>query len=445
MKTLLRRLGPAGLLLAALLLLPVPSTAAEADCAGQIDADEKAEARRLLGNHWERRAALYKRDIPTSVTNVTSMSPDERGMGLALRSVDRVVTGELTTLDHLNPWTRRLLPDGQARQRRIPFVLTLPETDQKEVPVVMFGHGAKTSRELVYLVANRLAEAGFAVIAIDFPYHGTRSICTRHSQCAGPAWCTERGTCRRTDGTRGRVRTIEAPDWLWAHGPEYPITSGHRFFEMDDFTATRAHFDQALVDLMQTRRVIRGADWPAVADGVDLAGDEVSYFGISLGAILGANLAAIEPDIQRYALNAPGGEFVELIEGSKKLNPRFERMLRHRQYERQTREFADLRRRAEAELSSVDPVDVGPHATGEPFAFFDARRDRWRCAPRREILIQMARDDRVVPNRSTRLLASAMELPIAVYEPLWLEHHTALMPLSLAGRRARSEVVDFLE
>ena len=445
MTTPFRRLLPAVLLLASLLVIPIASFGAERDCPGQIDADKRAEARGLLGDHWERRAALYERDVPTTVTNVSSMSPEERGMGLALRSVDRVVTGELTTLDHLNPWTRRLLPNDQARQRRIPFVLTLPETDQEEVPVVMFGHGAKTSRELVYLVANGLAEAGFAVIAIDFPYHGARAICTRHSQCAGPAWCTERGTCRRTDGTRGRIRTVEAPDWLWDHGPEYPITSGGRFFEMDDFRATRAHFDQALVDLMQTRRVIRGADWPAVADGIDLAGDEVSYFGISLGAILGANLAAIEPDIQRYALNAPGGDFLELIQNSQKLTPRFERMLQLRQYERQTPEFADLRRRAEAELSSVDPVDVGPYATGEPYAFFDARTGGWRCAPRREILIQMARDDRVVPNRSTHLLASAMDVSISVYQPLWLEHHVALLPLSLAGRRARSEIVTFLE
>ena len=66
-------------------------------------------------------------------------------------------------------------------------------------------------------------------------------------------------------------------------------------------------------------------------------------------------------------------------------------------------------------------------------------------APKREVLIQMSRGDQVVPNRTTRLLASAMDRPISVYQPLWLEHHTALLPLSLAGRRARSEVVEFLD
>ncbi|MFB6375933.1 MAG: alpha/beta hydrolase family protein [Bradymonadaceae bacterium] len=96
-------------------------------------------------------------------------------MDAALPAVDRIVTGDMTTLDYLDPATRRFRGDGEARPRRIPFVLTVPETDRAEVPVVIFGHGAKTSRELVYFVANRLAEAGYAAFAVDFPYHGARA------------------------------------------------------------------------------------------------------------------------------------------------------------------------------------------------------------------------------------------------------------------------------
>lgn len=441
MKRIVRRLVPA-VFVATLVALPTLAAASPGD---GPDREDLEKARQLLGGHWERRADLSTREVPTSVTDVSSNTPAERRMEPAMPSVDRIVTGKMTTLDYLSPTTRRFRPGGQARERRIPFVLTLPETDREEVPVVIFGHGSKTSRELVYTVADPLAEAGYATFAIDFPYHGARAICTSHADCAGRAWCSPHGQCRRPGGRDGRVRTVEAPEWLWPGGPSYPLTSGDPFLDLRDLRATRAHFSQALVDLMQSVRVLRGADWRRATGGVDLDGDAISYVGISLGAIIGADLAAVEPAIRTYVLNAAGGDFFGLIQDSETVKPRFERLMTLRQYERGTRRFADFRRRARALLRPVDPVDAAAHATREPYMYFDARSDTWKRAPDRRILIQMSEGDDVVPNRNTRMLASAMGLNISVYEPIWLRHHAFLRPLSEAGRRARADALLFLK
>lgn len=438
----IERLRLAAVMIAVGLLAPVSASASPPQC--RMGAEGK-EVRHLLGGHWERRAELYERDVTTSLSDISADTPTDRNMGLALPDVDRIVTGEMATLDYLDASTRRFRSYGASQKRRIPFVLTLPETDDEEVPVVVFGHGVKTSRELVYLVANTLAENGYAVFAIDFPYHGARAICTRHSDCAGDAWCTDRGACRSAGDDEGRLRTVEAPEWMWPGGPSYPLTSGRAFLELDDFRATRAHFAQALVDLMQSVRVIQGADWHEATNGYRLDGEDITYVGVSLGGIIGADLAAVEPEIDTYVLNAAGGEFLHLIQNSVTLTPKFERMLLVRGYHRNTAEYADFRRRAQSKLSHVDPVDVTPHATRGDYAFFDAKTDTWKCAPDRNILLQMGDGDEVVPNRTTRRLASAADLSISVYQPFWLKHHYFLRPTSPTGTRARRQAVEFLD
>lgn len=401
----------------------------------------------VLDNHLRRRARLYEDAVPTSVTDTEAKSPLERGLLVAMPRVETVVTGRMTTLDFLDPKTTAFRGDGNARERNISFVLTLPEGYETgaEIPVVLFGHGLTTSRELVYLIADRLAEAGYAAFSIDLPYHGGRSICEADRHCRGDATCSDRGVCRESDGSRGQLRRVEAPDWLWDESPRYPISSGRSFIDLDDLVATRDHFAQALVDVMQGLRVVRGADWREASGGYRLDGDDVVYVGVSLGGILGANLTAVEPTLEDFALNVPGGDVVEMIEHSEAFRGRYRQELDERGLEPGTDAFRRFVHRAHWLLDPVDPMNLGRYATERTMRYRKPGTDRMVEAGADRVLIQMAKGDSVVPNVSTEILADRMNRSISVYEPNVAGHGFVFSPTSIEGNNAREEIVEFFE
>src|SRR5690606_88878 len=64
------------------------------------------------------------------------------------------------------------------RRERVWFTLALPsrvDLASEPVPVVIFQHGLGGERGNVFAVADTLCAAGFAVAAIDLPYHGMRT------------------------------------------------------------------------------------------------------------------------------------------------------------------------------------------------------------------------------------------------------------------------------
>ena len=401
----------------------------------------------VLDEHLRRRARLYEKPVSTDIVDTEAKSPLDRGMLVAMPQVETVVTGRMTTLDFLDPTTRAFREDGSAREREIAFALTIPEgvDEGEEIPVVLFGHGLTTSRELVYLIADRMAEAGYATLAIDLPYHGERSVCGRDRQCRGDATCDERGVCRGPNGDRGELRRVEAPSWLWEESPTYPISSGRTFIDLDDMVATRDHFAQAMVDLMQALRVIRGADWRAASGGWQLDGDDVVYLGMSLGGILGANLAAVEPALDDFALNVPGGDFMEMIANSQALGGRYRSELDERGLEEGSDAFLRFVHRAHWLLDPVDPMNLGRYATERSFEYRKPGTDETVSSGTNRVLIQMAEGDSVVPNASTEILADRMNVDISRYSPGVSNHGFVFSPTSIDGKEARDEIIEFFE
>lgn len=390
----------------------------------------------------ERRAELYERDVRTDLVNVEVATPLARGLWLAMPQVRTVVSGEMFVLDALDPHTRRNFADGHAEEKKASFVLTIPTGVEKgePIPVVLFGHGLMTSRELTYLIADKLAGAGYAVFSLDLPYHGKRAVCLQDTDCTGDnASCNEVGVCINSDGSEGEIRRIRAP----FVDAEFPISTGFAFIDVANLVGTRDHFGQALVDLMQGYRVIQNADWAQKADGYTLDGDDVVYLGMSLGGILGANIAALEPGIQDFVLNVPGGDFLPLIENS----DAFESLFHDALVERGALpgsdayfEFANIIRWL---LDPVDPLNIAQHATLDPLSYVDPIEGQQKTMRPKRVLIQMAKNDAVVPNIATKTLAERMDLPISVYEPSISNHGFLFDPTSFSGRDARNEMVDF--
>ena len=380
----------------------------------------------------ESRDELLQLPLDLNFENEALQSPWDRGLWPLLNDVETVYTGDLTLHSWLEPYSRRATATPQ--NVRTQFVLTLPEnpSDPSNVPVVLFGHGINTGAELAYGVANFLADAGYAVFAIDLPYHGVRSPCTEDAHCSGwGSTCRGDGQCINDDNSLGTVR--KSPN-LFSGGPQVAITTGTHFFEIDDLIATRDHFVQALRDQMQARRVLQNADW-VTRTGFGLNTDAMSYLGISLGSILGASLSPIEPDLQKFALNVGGADVTRLLENSTALSLVLSDFLR--QYEVEPDDFAYTAYTYFARwlLDAIDPINLVQHTLQDPLVGIGAKN----------ALIQMCENDLVVPNRNTELLSDRMGQPFETFSPLLSNHGFLVDPTSLSGGAARDQIVDFLD
>lgn len=390
------------------------------------------------------RARVYEENVSTELRNVVNQSPSDRGLGLLLRDVETVVTGEITVLELLDPATRAFRPDMRGEPNSVSFVLTIPESARpgEPVPVVYFGHGLFTSRELVYMIANTLAEAGWATFSIDFPYHGRRTVCTSDVDCVDGGRCDELGQCILPDGSKGGLATVSSP---WPDGPEWPAVTGAVFVDVDNIASTPDHFAQAVMDLSHGLRVIRQANWSAASGGYVLDGSDVMYLGMSLGGIIGSIFSAVEPTITSFALNVPGANFFQLLVNSASFETAFEHVLEERDIELGSDEYFRFETGLRWLLDPVDPLNIAHHATIAPFEYTDPLTGETRTSPIKRVMIQQAEDDIVVPNAATRSLSERMEVPIRNYTPSISNHAFLFDPTSFEGRRARQDVVEFFD
>lgn len=394
----------------------------------------------------DQRAKLYAENVRTDVVDVLDKSPNERGLPIVMRDVETIISGKLTVLDHLDRKTLRMREDGSYEERLVEFVLTIPESAKRgtPIPTVIFGHGLITSRELLYMITNKLAEAGYAAISLDLPLHGERSVCLRDSNCAGDrSTCDEERRCIDADGSPGRINAIE---WIIPDGPSYPITSGEPFIIINDIEASRDHFVQAVMDLTQLVRVVRGADWAKATGGYVLDGQDMVYLGMSLGGILGSILSVVEPTIETFVLNVPGAGLLEMMENSPAFSTLFANEVAARGIEsRESDAYFRFQNIIRWMLDPIDPVNVVQHAVREQGSYTDPYTGETITLPFKRVMIQMAESDSVVPNITTEILSERMGIDYRRYTPAISNHGFLFDPTSGEGRRARNDMIDFFE
>ena len=400
-----------------------------------------------VGHVMALRNLPYEQSAPADVDDVVIATPRARGVSLAMPHVETIVTGAITTLDTLDPVTLKRREGGGFKARPVPFTLTIPQGAERygeALPVVVFGHGLLTSRELLYLVAEPLARAGYAAISIDLPLHGERSVCLVDTDCKGQgARCVESRRCELPDGTPASLQRFNSP---FQGGPSYPVTSGMPFILVEDIEASRDHFEQAIVDLSQLLRVVRRADWQQITDGYRLDGEDVMYLGMSLGGILGALLTVIEPAITTYVLNVPGAGLMETLEHSAAFTTVFNDELRAQGIAaRQGDAYFAFTNAVRWVLDVVDPINVVQHAVRRPTPLFDAATGQQVTPAPKRVQVQMAVRDSVVPNVATELLAERLGVEARRYTPTISNHAFLFDPTSIEGERARRDMIEFFE
>ena len=199
--------------------------------------------------------------------------------------------------------------------QNVPFLMTIPNTGHATGawPVVIFQHGFTVDKSVVFGIANQLAQAGFASIAIDSVLHGDRTfgldLVTQVYDPAQDAYTT----------------TAAIPDG-------HPDSSGTHYLNLSHLLTTRDNARQSVADLIHLTRllqmqstldVVNNATGQAPADGIpDLNVNlGLSYVGHSNGAMLGVMLAAVEPAIKTFVLANPGGGYADIFQHSIEVSP----------------------------------------------------------------------------------------------------------------------------
>lgn len=386
----------------------------------------------------------YDENLPLTVENVESGNPFERGYGITMPDIAKIITGKMTTMEFLDPTTRSFRDNGAGVQKKIDFVLTIPTglSQGAKVPTVIFGHGLFTERRLGMMVANRLASLGMATIMIDFPYHGERSACTADNQCNIGGTCRADGTC---DNGFLRVPSFFLGAGM---GPGTPSATGGAFIDVANLPASRDHFRQAFVDLSAETRLVREMDWKPVTGGFALDGEKLSWVGISLGGIMGANMSGIDPYYKSMLLNVGGAGIVELMKDSATLGTVLKLGLSQKGINEGTPEWDQFMNAAKWLLDDVDPINISPYARARPATYVDPKTGQTLQQAPKRLRLQMANGDAVVPNNSTLRLKAATGVSDADFRAFTTSpgegHGFLANPTDIGYLPGQQDMADFL-
>jgi hypothetical protein len=179
-------------------------------------------------------------------------------------------------------------------------------------PTVVYQHGMAGQRGDCLTFANSLARQGWAVASIEVIEHGTRGD---DSAARGD---------KKSDYERS-TSTYHGPDGFTdktSDGGNFP--PNQLFGSLYRIAGMRDQFRQSAIDHTTLRRVLGASP---TLDGLasggvtpKIDGAKVAYFGDSLGGIIGALTAGIEPDHAGYMLDVPGGAvFTEVGPGAPKI------------------------------------------------------------------------------------------------------------------------------
>ncbi len=223
-------------------------------------------------------------------------------------------------------------PDWQAMN--LPLLILVPEAHDDILPpfpVAIIQHGLYGNKEEVLAQADTFLEAGYAVIAMDLPFHGDRVL-------AGGA-------------------------------------DGEGFYSFDPI-ATRDHILESAFNIIQLISYVgRGNSgfklWLTQATGEPglLDTDKLFFVGNSLGAMAGTLALAVTDEVSAAALVVPAGNLTRILieTPDKAFQEPVNAALEALGLVPGTAAYQQFVDTAQALLDRADPVNYARHITGERF------------------------------------------------------------------------------
>lgn len=369
------------------------------------------------------------RSLPTDVV-LTAQTP-----GGALPDVSFVVHGRMHS--HLALGDDGTLDLAGGSEVELPFIMTLPPSPpsgEASVPVALIQHDFGRWRGDMRWLANRLAAAGWASIAIDMALHGARAGCRADSDCADGgscaagvcstalrvacddnSQCNAGGVCDRQNGTCSNGLAPDS-ELCMSHGEPgvvvqecLPVASGTGFFDLAHPLATRDLIRQQVVDLAQLVRVLASdapdglrarlalLAWPCTVDAGHLA-----VVGQGVGAVEGMLAAAVLPPLAVGVFSATGGRWGDWLAGSETLSTTLNAYVMGRGMTWGSLGFQEVVNRLRWLLDPADGANLARHLVGQPLMEATSRR----------VIVQVAGGDGFVPPALGDDLARVIGLPM---------------------------------
>ena len=206
----------------------------------------------------------------------------------------------------------------------VPMLISLPNVGVKPAggwPVVIYQHGITSDRSSMLAIADKLAVAGYACVAIDLPLHGITEVGNDPLGGLLFAGYQDGAVRERTFGLDNVTQVGSATTGVTPDGN--PDTSGAHYINLTSLRTQRDNLRQAAADLFALRAVIDGGldiDGDLGAD-VDLDTANTHFLGMSLGAIVGTSYCALDASLVTATLTVPGGGIPRMLEASPAYGP----------------------------------------------------------------------------------------------------------------------------
>jgi dienelactone hydrolase len=181
----------------------------------------------------------------------------------------------------------------------ITFILPAAPPPPAGYPTIIYGHGLGASRDAMEAFAEPLTSQGYAVVGIDMFGHGSRFDPTDHgNNLAGKPGFT--GDPNLRDGFGDTTGAV---------------TQFHFFEGFLDVSAVRDSIRQSSLDLGRVVEALHASDLDLSALGANAKLDtrRIAYLGESFGTVVGTLFSAIEPDVDLFVLDVPGGGILDLL------------------------------------------------------------------------------------------------------------------------------------
>ena len=291
------------------------------------------------------------------------------------------------------------LPKATSNQT-IPVLVTVPNanagcgaTPAGGWPVVIFQHGITQNRTNVIAVADALAQACFAAVAIDLPLHGITDTST--DVATNPFYQNQlfKGTpaAALMTGERTFNMDLENNTTLAAGSDGQVDSSGAWFINLTSTVTSRDNLREAAADLISLTRTIQAG---GIA-GAPLNGAHIAFVGHSLGAIVGSTYLAVDPTAIAGVLGMPGGHIAELLRNSAEFGPIIDGQLAANGLVKGSQSYYDFYSEAQAMVEDGDPANYFTFTVAQhPVHIIEVVGDGTASNP----------PDQVVPNIATDAL-----------------------------------------
>ncbi len=204
----------------------------------------------------------------------------------------------------------------------IPVLMSVPNSGEMPGdgwPVTIFQHGVTRNRQDMLAVADALAKAGRAVIAIDMPMHGITDPANPLHADNTPLPSEERERTFDIDRivnplAEGETAEAGAP----TTGPDGKVDpTGVHYFNLGNLANFRDNLRQSVADLF----VLRASLATAQGEGFRLNPNNLNFLGNSFGGIVGTTMLSFDDSFQSASLAMVGGGLAQLQVGSQVYGP----------------------------------------------------------------------------------------------------------------------------